>query len=451
MIRRLRRASMRVQIFLLATLPLLIFALVAGIRAPLREGDYERKEWARARAAQMSLLLTQMRLAQPESPSLFVVSGQHIGHIDIVPQAGCAHASGGAVLDADADGFNDTLVRLLVRQTYEDASGTLPHEPIAIRLDPDRTLIWRPAFPAFPTPLALLMQAMTIIAVILIPILLFTYYLSVHFSRSITEFAAAARRGSAEGSAQEAFAVDGAVEIRSLAISLNVMQERIRRMLEERTRMLWGLSHDLRTPLTRLRMRAERVKDQHLRATMLDDINRLASMIDDGMQYLKGMSVSGAPPRKVDLTSLLQTICADYVDVGCRLSFSGPRRLAYSCQPEGITRAVCNLVDNALRYATSVEILLEQSDDGQVTIDISDDGPGLPGDLKWLAVEPFFKSEPSRPSAHGGMGLGLSNAVRIAEAHGGSLILIDRQPVGLIARIQLPAAGAPAGAGRNKT
>lgn len=441
MIRRLRRASMRVQIFLLAALPLLIFALVAGIRAPLREGDYERNEWARAAAAQMSLVLSQMQLAPSGSASLFIVSGSLLGNVEVLPTQAVARAAGGAVLDAALNGFSDALARLLVRQTYEDARADASHEAIVIRLDADRALLWRPTFPSFPTQLALLLKSMGIITVTLIPILLFTYYLSVHFSRSLTEFARAARKSSSEGSAHEPFVVEGSVEIRSLAISLNVMQERIRRMLDERTRMLWGLSHDLRTPLTRLRMRAERVKDEHLRTTMLGDIDRLASMVDDGMQYLKGMAASGAPQRKVDLSSLLQTICADYVDVGARLSFSGPRRLAYPCQPEGITRAVCNLVDNALRYATNVEILLEQGVDGQVTIDVSDDGPGLPGDLKWLAVEPFFKSEPSRPSAHGGMGLGLSNALRIAEAHGGSLILIDRQPVGLVARIQLPGAG----------
>jgi signal transduction histidine kinase len=215
------------------------------------------------------------------------------------------------------------------------------------------------------------------------------------------------------------------------------MQGRIQTMLRERTRVLRAISHDLRTPLTRLRMRIDRSNEPALKDMMLADITMLSSLIDASLSFLDNKF---EPARKVDLSSLLQTISDDFVDTGVNTRFIGPRRLAYTCMPQGLTRAISNLVDNASRYAEHIEIELEDRHDA-VIIRVSDDGPGLPDDLKQKVLEPFFKADESRQTGakSGGFGLGLSIAQGIvAIGHKGFFTLLDHQPNGLVVEMILP-------------
>jgi signal transduction histidine kinase len=291
--------------------------------------------------------------------------------------------------------------------------------------------------PQFPTSVWLAPAMASGLLKIVIPLILLAYLGSWLITEPLVRFAAAAQRVSMDDHSEEPFKAEGASEIRSLAASLNVMQGRIQTMLRERTRVLRAISHDLRTPLTRLRMRIDRSNEPALKDMMLADITMLSSLIDASLSFLDNKF---EPARKVDLSSLLQTISDDFVDTGVNTRFIGPRRLAYTCMPQGLTRAISNLVDNASRYAEHIEIELEDRHDA-VIIRVSDDGPGLPDDLKQKVLEPFFKADESRQTGakSGGFGLGLSIAQGIvAIGHKGFFTLLDHQPNGLVVEMILP-------------
>src|SRR5260370_707390 len=144
-----------------------------------------------------------------------------------------------------------------------------------------------------------------------------------------------------------------------------------------------------------------------------------------------------------DLTSLVETICEQFEDAGHPIVYDGPRHLAVRCLPLALERALANLVDNAVKFGTSVTVRLDTACPDQVSIDVEDDGPGIPDAEKPLVLEPFYRTDEARSSV-GGFGLGLAIALTVARHHGGSLTLHDRAPRGLRARLTIPLAG-PAG------
>ncbi len=232
-----------------------------------------------------------------------------------------------------------------------------------------------------------------------------------------------------------AFEERGSVEIVALAKSLNSMQRRISTMVESRTRMLRGISHDLRTPLTRLRLRAERVSEGEGRDALLADIERIDRLLKESLSYLRDNHEREARQR-ADLASVLQTVCDEFSDMGHDMQYRGPSRLVASFKPLALTRAITNLCENAVKFGTKVEIELTTSD-GKVNIDVMDDGPGIPMEYRARVLEPFFKVDTARADLDSGFGLGLSIVSEIIHAHGGRLLLLDRDPHGLIARMSL--------------
>ncbi|MFK0161200.1 ATP-binding protein [Rhizobium sp. NPDC090279] len=275
------------------------------------------------------------------------------------------------------------------------------------------------------------------LGLILIPAVILAFICAWMIGRPLVRFAAAAERVSMDDGLDEPFRAEGAAEIRSLAASLNTMRRRVLDLAGQRTRMLTSISHDLRTPLTRLRMRTERCEPQELRDQMLKDIEMLASMIDDSLAYLSNTLEAR---RKVELSSLLQTLTDDFADTGANVTFNGPRRLTYECKPRSISRAVSNLIDNASRVATKIDVTLATEADGTVVITVADDGPGLSDQLKGQVLEPFFKADESRPLVKGsGFGLGLPIAHGIITiGHGGTFELLDRSTGGLAVIMRLP-------------
>jgi signal transduction histidine kinase len=230
----------------------------------------------------------------------------------------------------------------------------------------------------------------------------------------------------------------GPREITEVADALDDMRTRIRGLLDDRTRMLAAINHDLRTPLTRLRLRAERIGDQDLREGMLHEITRITRMLDETLDYLRA-DVRSEIPSRIDLPSVLQTVCAEFADVGHAVAYEGPAHLAWTCRPSVLTRAISNVVDNAVKHGSTVTVALRAGEDGAVEIDVVDDGPGIPSSLRAKVFDPFFKADSARRSAsRSGFGLGLSIARDVVRGHGGDIELLDRTPRGLIVRMSLP-------------
>ncbi|MDB5652520.1 MAG: Signal transduction histidine kinase, partial [Tardiphaga sp.] len=233
----------------------------------------------------------------------------------------------------------------------------------------------------------------------------------------------------------------GPREITQVADALNDMRTRIRALLEDRTRMLAAISHDLRTPLTRLRLRVERVGENALRDKMLGDLAAVGRMLDETLDYLREDGKFEAVSR-ADLPSMLQTICWDFADIGHPVTYLGPSRLAWTVRPRSLTRAITNIVENGVKHGGAVTVALGTATDAGVEITISDDGPGVPAALRGKVFEPFFKVDSARPQGEGGFGLGLSIAHNIIERHGGEIELGAGEPHGLTVRIRLPVAKA---------
>ncbi len=252
----------------------------------------------------------------------------------------------------------------------------------------------------------------------------------------LSSFARAAENFSLDG-AGEPLPERGPEEIRSVARALNRMQERIAGLMSDRTKMLAAISHDLRTPITRLRLRAEFIEDESNRKRMLIDLDQMRAMLDSVLSLLRdGRKVEAV--TLVDIASTLQLIADQFCDMGHTVAYQGPAQASAAARPDDLHRGVTNLVENAVRFGGEVAIRLVV-DGARLIIDVEDDGPGISDARKEEMLQPFVRGDDARNmDDSAGFGLGLSIARAIANAHGGELSLHDRTPHGLIVRMQLP-------------
>lgn len=252
----------------------------------------------------------------------------------------------------------------------------------------------------------------------------------------LSSFAKAAENFSLDGGA-DPLPERGPEEIRSVARALNRMHERIARLMSDRTKMLAAISHDLRTPITRLRLRAEFIEDEGNRKRMLVDLDQMRSMLESVLSLLRNDRKVEAITL-VDIASTLQLIADQFGDMGHVVHYDGPASATAAARPDDLHRGVTNLVENAVRFGAEVTIRLDMSGT-KLVIDVEDDGPGISDARKQEMLEPFVRGDDARTMDDStGFGLGLSIARAIALAHGGELSLHDRQPHGLIVRMQLP-------------
>lgn len=228
----------------------------------------------------------------------------------------------------------------------------------------------------------------------------------------------------------------GPKEVRELAHAFNGMQSRISDLIGRRTAALAAVSHDLRTPMTRLRFRLEDVADPALREAMAADIAEMEQMVEATLSYLSG-EAEDEPLRPVDLVPLLETIVNDARDLGREARLDAPQSLVMPARLVALRRAVTNLVENALAYGGCADVCLRE-EDGRVILVVADTGPGIPPDQLDSALEPFVRLESSRNRATGGVGLGLAIAQAAVRSHGGALVLANRPGGGLAATITLP-------------
>ncbi|MGV7216887.1 ATP-binding protein [Bradyrhizobium sp. UFLA05-112] len=255
-------------------------------------------------------------------------------------------------------------------------------------------------------------------------------------ARPLSSFARAAEGFSLDGTA-EPLPERGPEEIRSVARALNRMQERIAGLMADRTKMLAAISHDLRTPITRLRLRAEFIEDETHRKRMLVDLDQMRAMLESVLSLLRNDRRMEAVTL-VDIASTLQLIADQFADMGHTVHYDGPAQATAAARPDDLHRGITNLVENAVRFGAEVTIRLEVSGT-TLTIDVEDDGPGISDERKQEMLEPFVRGDDARNMDDTtGFGLGLSIARAIAVAHGGELSLHDRQPNGLTVRMQLP-------------
>ena len=232
----------------------------------------------------------------------------------------------------------------------------------------------------------------------------------------------------------------GPEEIKAAARALNRMRGRIKTLVEDRMRMLAAVGHDLRTPITRLRLRSEFIDNMSLRGQMLDDLMQMGAMVESVLVFLRE-GCSPEDPSVIDVAISLQTICDHFADTGSQVSYDGPDHMTIRAYASSLNRAVTNLVENAVRFGDGGLVRLVAAPD-LVVIAVEDEGPGIPDARKEAMIEPFVRGDAARGmDGRTGFGLGLSIARAVAAAHGGSLSLLDREPRGLIARIELPIGG----------
>ncbi|MEO6354710.1 MAG: ATP-binding protein [Burkholderiaceae bacterium] len=237
-------------------------------------------------------------------------------------------------------------------------------------------------------------------------------------------------------------ALAGSNEIRQAGSAFNAMQKRIRDHLQQRTQMLAAITHDLQTPLTRLRLRLEKVADDELRDKLIGDLSAMQDMVREGLELARSMA-SSEPMQRLDLDSLLDSVCSDAFDAGQQVSLSGHAGKSMLARPNTLRRCLVNLIDNAVKYGQSAAVsvavgAVNAVDAGNIVIRIRDRGPGIAPDQLARVFEPFYRIETSRSRQSGGTGLGLTIASNIAEQHGGSLALRNHPDGGLEAVLTLP-------------
>jgi signal transduction histidine kinase len=254
----------------------------------------------------------------------------------------------------------------------------------------------------------------------------------------LTRFAEAANQFTVDGLHKQ-LPEEGPLEIELAARALNDMRARIKSLVDDRTHMLAAVGHDLRTPITRLLLRAEDIADSSLRRRFIADLHNLSGMIESALSFLREQTVR-SEVVKTDLSSLLQSVCDNFADVGASVDFVGPLRCLVDCDPDQIARAMTNLIENAVKFGHAAIVRLKIATGHIIEIEVEDNGPGIPDAEKERVFEPFYRADSARRSnERGGFGLGLSIARAIARAHGGSLTLADATPSGLIAQFSFPA------------
>lgn len=445
MFTRFRVGSIRRQIAALAIGPVIGLVILGAISELVLGDDFESVSYARTTALKIEMVIDQVRAsvsAEQEAAILDAVSRTGL-RVEEVPATELAQKVETEIPTDD--------VRRLVRDNLpttfatafrtETAVGKL-HNVLVVGFGDGRALAFLPS-PAPPDAwisdqqVSIALQLMGLV----LPVVLLSLYAARVIAAPLLEFAEAAKTLNPDDGPDRPFDESGAAEIRTLAKSLNDMRSRVRGMIDDRTRMLRAISHDLRTPLTRLRLRAERSTQPELKAAILNDISALSDMINDTLTYLS-KEMATEKPVNADLPSVLTTVCSDFSDMGFNVKYVGSERFAYRCKPRSLARAITNLVENSTKFAQEISVELSLLENGIVRIGVVDDGPGLPGNLRARVIEPFFKVDSARTSAdRSGFGLGLSIVDDIVRAHGGTIELLNRAPHGLAVQIDLPAGG----------
>ncbi|MGP6433010.1 ATP-binding protein [Pseudomonas paraglycinae] len=229
----------------------------------------------------------------------------------------------------------------------------------------------------------------------------------------------------------------GPNEVAYAARAFNSMQARIAAYLKERMQLLAAISHDLQTPITRMKLRAEFMDDSAEKDKLWNDLGEMEHLVREGVAYARSIHGSTEESRRTNLDSFLDSLVFDYQDMGKEVQLSGKSEAVIDTRPHALRRVLVNLTDNALKFAGAAELLI-QRDKNSLSIKVMDRGPGIAEEELAQVMEPFYRVENSRNRSTGGTGLGLAIAQQLALALGGSLTLSNREGGGLCAELKLP-------------
>jgi signal transduction histidine kinase len=329
-----------------------------------------------------------------------------------------------ALVDRNSDPEDDATADLQARPQALDISVQLADgswlnavAPLRLPIVPEANLRW----------LSLLGAS---VAAVMIAVIFAVRWIT----RPLTALAAAADRAG-RGEAVEPLPVRGPYEVARTVTAFNVMQQRLSRFVSDRLMMLAAISHDLRTPMTAARLRAEMVDDAEVREAIVRSLTEMQYITEATLSFARDETVS-EEPRAIDLASLVEAVADDLASTGQDIAIAGRDHVPYRCRPALLRRALTNLISNAVKYGKRARITLCLAEDhARITID--DEGPGLPPDQLERVFEPFVRIDRSRSCETGGIGLGLSIARTIIRAHGGDVTL-KNLPGGLRAEVVLP-------------
>ncbi len=229
----------------------------------------------------------------------------------------------------------------------------------------------------------------------------------------------------------------GPNEVAHAARAFNAMRDRIAHYLQERVQILAAISHDLQTPITRMKLRAELAEESPEKDKLIADLSEIERLVREGLAYARSTDGYQEKPTRIDIGSFVESLAFDYQDTGKPVSCTGLAAAVVTTRPHALRRILSNLVDNALKFGGAAEIEVHQGTDGLVTIVVLDNGPGIPAAQMEAVLQPFYRLEQSRSRDTGGTGLGLAIAQQLAQSIGGSLCLANRPEGGLRAEIRL--------------
>ncbi|HUO66087.1 MAG TPA: ATP-binding protein [Gammaproteobacteria bacterium] len=317
---------------------------------------------------------------------------------------------------------------------YPRGGGGFPGEvEVAVALPDGAEVLFRTDVPRAGPPLSI--QIFVEIGALTLVLGVVLYLMARTITRPLTRLARAAD-AVGRGERQAPLPESGARELREATHAFNVMQERLHRYLDSRTGVLAALSHDLRTPLTRLKLRVETLDDDSLRERFGADLDEMIAMVANCLNLFKGLDDEA--PQQTDVGALLADLRREFAELGGAVDIEGEAKAPVVVKPQALKRCLTNLLSNAIKYGERATVVVE--DGADLVLRVLDEGPGIPPESLEQVFEPFFRLESSRNSTTGGVGLGLGIARDIAQAHGGSLVLRNRSPHGLEAVLTLPKA-----------
>jgi signal transduction histidine kinase len=231
---------------------------------------------------------------------------------------------------------------------------------------------------------------------------------------------------------------DGPSEVARAATAFNAMQRQIKDHLAERVQILAAISHDLQTPITRMRLRADLMDSGSLQDKFQSDLDAMQAMVEEGITYARSAQRTTEKICRVDVDALLDSMVCDYVDAHHSVRLSGEIGMILSTRPNTLKRIIINLLDNALKFADEVEMQITRTSPDLISVSVLDRGPGIPENEMAAVLQPFYRVENSRNRNTGGTGLGLAIAQQLARALNGSITLANREGGGLEAKLIFP-------------